>query len=64
MPVVEYQFNYATQSCEMGKYFFRIKQEYPDGYTWFNKIKSIELESSTKHATNIYHNPHPGYSWY
>jgi hypothetical protein len=64
MSLVEYQFNYATQSSEMGKYFFRIKQVCSDGYTGFNKINSIELESSTKPATNIYHNPYLGYSWY
>jgi hypothetical protein len=55
-----YRYLYTTHQNETGKFFFRVKQVYSNGYTRFTEIKSVDLESSARPLINIYPNPSKG----
>ncbi len=52
-----YKFLYAAGFNENGRYFFRIKQVYSNGYSIFTDIKFVELQNSSPPEINIYPNP-------
>jgi hypothetical protein len=51
---------YYTSNRESGKYMFRIKQVYSNGYTRFSDIRQVELENSLKPEFILYPNPSSG----
>jgi hypothetical protein len=55
-----YKLLYASSRNESGRYFFRIKQVYSNGYTRFSEIRFIELESSAFPKFTVYPNPTNG----
>lgn len=55
-----YKTSFIADRNEPGKYFFRIKQVYNNGYTRFSEIKYVELENSELPKFTIYPNPSDG----
>ncbi len=56
----DYRFLYVMGENATGKYFFRLKQVYSNGYTRFSEIKYIDLERSTSPKFTLYPNPSEG----
>lgn len=55
-----YHFQYTIQNQEYGRYYFRIKQRYPNGYVRFSAIKSVDYENSFLSKVSLYPNPSAG----
>lgn len=55
-----YKYIFAAGNNQKGKFFFRIKQVYSNGYTRFTDIKSVDLESSLFPKFSVYPNPSSG----
>ena len=49
-----------TSNRESGRFMFRIKQVYSNGYTRFSDIRQVELENSQKPEFILYPNPSSG----
>ena len=55
-----YRFNYGIKTGEYGRYYFRIKQQWLDGYYRYSEIKSIDFVNPIFSSVNIYPNPSRG----
>lgn len=55
-----YNFNYEVSKQQHGQFYFRLKQQYPNGYTRFTTIKIIEFENSFLSKVSLYPNPSTG----
>ena len=55
-----YRFNYGIQNAEYGRYYFRIKQRWLDGYYRYSEIKSVDFVNPVFSSVSIYPNPSRG----
>lgn len=56
----DYNYLYAMGENTGGRYFFRVKQVYSNGYTRFSEIKYADLERSASPQFTLYPNPSGG----
>jgi len=56
----DYNFLYVVGDNSQGRYFFRIKQVYSNGYTRFSEIKYADMERSASPKFTLYPNPSSG----
>lgn len=56
----DYNYLYAIGENAGGRYFFRIKQVYSNGYTRFSEIKYTDLDRSETPQFTLYPNPSSG----
>lgn len=55
-----YHFGYAIKPSEYGRYYFRVKQRWLDGYYRYSEIKSVEFANPLTTTVSIYPNPSAG----
>jgi hypothetical protein len=55
-----YHFNYGRKSADFGRYYFRVKQRWLDGYYRYSEIKSVEFSNPLFSTVSIYPNPSHG----
>ena len=55
-----YQFFYPVRPNEFGRYYFRVKQRWLDGYYRYTDIRSIEFSNPVFSNVSIYPNPSSG----
>lgn len=56
----DYKYLFAMGENAGGRYYFRIKQVYSNGYTQFSEIKYADLERSASPKFTLYPNPSSG----
>ncbi len=59
-PNPAYHQSYAIKANEYGRYYFRIKQRWLDGYYRYSEIKSVDFTNPLFAAISIYPNPSSG----
>jgi hypothetical protein len=55
-----YKMLYALPNGESGKFYFRIKQVYSNGYVRYSNIKHVVMENSGSPKFSVYPNPSSG----
>ncbi|HUC82750.1 MAG TPA: choice-of-anchor E domain-containing protein [Flavisolibacter sp.] len=55
-----YRFSHALQGADFGRYYFRIKQRWLDGYYRYSDIRSVEYSNPLFSTASIYPNPSNG----
>jgi hypothetical protein len=55
-----YQYLHPIKSAENGRYYFRVKQRWLDGYFRYTDIKSVDFSNPVFAAISIYPNPTSG----
>ncbi|RYZ27454.1 MAG: T9SS type A sorting domain-containing protein [Chitinophagaceae bacterium] len=55
-----YQFFYLVRPNDFGRYYFRVKQRWLDGYYRYTDIRSIEFTNPSFSTVSIYPNPSSG----
>jgi len=55
-----YVFHYEAPNQQYGQFYFRVKQRYPNGYTSFTTIRSLNFENPFLAKISLYPNPSTG----
>lgn len=55
-----YQYGYAVKPNEYGRYYFRIKQQWLDGYYRYSEIRSVDFANPLAASVSVYPNPSSG----
>ena len=55
-----YNFGYAVKPNEGGRYYFRIKQQWLDGYYRYSEVRSVDFADPLLAAVSVYPNPSSG----
>lgn len=55
-----YRFGYAVKPNEYGRYYFRIKQQWLDGYYRYSAVRSVDFANPLFASVSLYPNPSSG----
>lgn len=55
-----YQYKHPVKATEYGRYYFRVKQRWLDGYYRYTEIKSVDFANPLFSTVSIYPNPSSG----
>lgn len=55
-----YQYGFAIKANEYGRYYFRIKQRWMDGYFKYSEVKSVDFTNPLFSTISLYPNPSSG----
>lgn len=55
-----YQYGYAVKPNEYGRYYFRIKQQWLDGYYRYSEIRPVDFANPLAASVSVYPNPSSG----
>lgn len=55
-----YRFGYAVKPNEYGRYYFRIKQQWLDGYYRYSDVRSVDFANPLFASVSLYPNPSSG----
>ncbi len=55
-----YQFAYAAKPHEYGRYYFRVKQQWLDGYYRYSEVRSVDFANALFASVSVYPNPSSG----
>lgn len=55
-----YQYSYAANGSESGKFFFRVRQRWQNGYVRFTPVKTVNLSNPVFDHVSLYPNPSNG----
>lgn len=59
-PSPSYQYGYAVKPTEGGRYYFRIRQQWLDGYYRYSEVRSVDFADPLFAAVSLYPNPTSG----
>jgi hypothetical protein len=59
-PVPAYQYSFVATSNESGKYYFRVRQRWQNGYVRFTAVKPVEFSNPVFDNVSLYPNPSTG----
>lgn len=55
-----YIYSFAAKNTEPGKYYFRVRQRWPNGYVRFTPVKTVEFINPSFASVSLYPNPSNG----
>jgi hypothetical protein len=55
-----YVFSYAMNGNQYGRYYFRVRQHWQNGYVRFTGVKTVEFNNAIFENTTLYPNPSTG----
>jgi hypothetical protein len=55
-----YQYSFAAAGSESGKFYFRVRQRWQNGYVRVTPVKTVELSNPAFDNVNLYPNPSTG----
>lgn len=55
-----YQYGYSVTPNEYGRYYFRIRQQWLDGYYRYSEVRSVDFANPLLASISVYPNPSSG----
>jgi hypothetical protein len=55
-----YQYGYSIKSNEYGRYYFRVKQQWIDGYFRYSEVRTVDFANPLFSTVSLYPNPSTG----